>query len=381
MNTLRLTICCLAVLFLSVAAPPQALSQAPGKREVSALVKEYIGGQASSARLAEITARLREAQRSTLTGALILPSGKAAEVGPAIRLATDLRVPGLFSAARKFIDSDHEDAIVAYGLRLAEKGAAEQVFERWKTLAQDSASWAVAQKHLLQFGLPPTVIFQVKTCLDTLAKDDAKLGPGLSILRFQLGTGEKNHAEILREWPALIAEFDNDTRGFAITGNDLLRPEVCERKGSVLPVSGNWRLNAGGMLVCNATRLWNERAFNVNLRIRPIEGDEIKFIIECESMTWTIQYSDGEWVCAFGDKHKLVIAGKPRAWNEFRIEAKLRTDIPGTSAEVRDGRVCKIMIGGKNLVENGVLNGNMKAMRIQSGSSRCTVGGFNIEFR
>lgn len=360
----------LAVVALGAAAIAQ--DKAVTKKEATSLVEEFVAQDTSASRRAEIVLRLRDGN----IGLAATPLKKAAEneatVGLAIELATDLRVGGMFKPASKFMDGDHEDVIINYGLEFGEKGAAEAVWERWKAKDPDGTSWSIANAALLKHSIPLQVIEDVKKFLASADEGELQRRPAGSILRFQLGLGDVDDEHILSDWGAILANYKLDSKAFSLSGQDLLAGGLAT---GGMKVGNNRRLDAGGVLTIAAEETWQKGAHSFVLRIRVIKDGKVEVPLSAAQGAWIPTFEKGEWTLRTGNQEQLVIPGKLGEWTELRFDVTPdKASQPGV--EVRGARTCKITVGGSVLLDYGRLNGDFNNLRVQcSGDAVCVVAG------
>lgn len=345
------------------------------KREAQELVEEYLVEDTSEARRGEIVERLQDGDPGLCASKLKHGAGDESTVGLAVELGLKLRVAGLFKSAAKFMDGANEDRIIDYGLALHEKGAAEAVWERWKVKEFNGTSWSIANAVLLKFSIPLDVIEDVKRFLDSVEENDDRREPSATILRFQLGLGTASVEKIQKDWKEIVGEYELNAKSFRLSGLDLLA--TGNAIGGV-QVGDNRRLESGGTLTIPAGDDWQKGSYSIIVRVRVIDDGEVSVGIASAQGVWEPTFSKGEWILRTGREEKLVVDGELGEWTEIRFDLTPgESDRPGV--EVRGVRTCKVSVGGKVMMAEGWLNGDMKSLNVKcTDGSSCTVGG--VEF-
>jgi hypothetical protein len=356
------TITCLALLMLMMV--PVHADRAT--RDAAQAVDEYLGADISSRRRAELKEHLRATDPQVLASGLQRWVRDADTVGDALALATALRVPGLWRAAYNHVDGDHEAAILQYGLVMDERGAADAIWRRWKSLEQDATSWRRTHAALLENPVPVDLLPRAKA----VAADETeeRREHAADILRRQMVLDDMATADLLAGWRELLADHKISARTFDRAGSDLI-PDAPGRR-----IGRNLLLDDGATLRVPATEEWQSGAYTLVVRLRLPESGEVRVSLSSEQGDWSPVYRDGEWALPTGEHTELVMEATPGGWAELRFEMREHAMQRGAT-RVRGLRTCRITINGRQLLPASTLNGDMQELSIKVQGERCVFGG------
>ncbi|MCC6465313.1 MAG: hypothetical protein IT463_08250 [Planctomycetes bacterium] len=350
--------------------------QSLSKKDVQALVKEYVAEGTEASRRGDIERTLSQADRTLLGPPLKDAAGASATVAQAIALGSILRVSGLFAAARKHATGDVEEAILEYGLMMAENDAAEHVWEQWKKLAPEAPSWVLADTLLRRHFVSLAMIRSIKTYVDDAKPEDPRRELAAEVLRFQLGLGAVSIEGINESWAGLVAEYENDAKAFKCTGDDFFALGLAAATAGAQRTGANWRLVGGMNVTANIPQAWaNDGTVTYVVRVRPVEGNGVVVMFKTEEGEWKAEMADNEWRMSTVDGVKTAPATQG-AWQEFRYAATTSEKAPAKDAKVK--RLVRVTVDGKPLVPQGNLKGKLLYVQVSApaGSvARCTVGG------
>ncbi len=304
--------CVIVAMLLAAMATSQVRVDRPNKREVRELVAKYLSKDTEEVDRAAALKRLQEGTPALAATPLRYALRDDDTRARALTLATELRVEGLWSTASTFIDGDDEDFIIKYGMVLQERGASEEVFDRWKDAEVASTKYAIANGALRAYPVDTAVVRKVKDFLDRDAEDDRKAKDAAEILRYQLALPDASVEEISDNWSELMAQFSLDRRGFRLAGTDLFQDSKWEEVGTVFHVGKNYRLAPGAWMKCAAPSEWNDGDRTFVVRVRVVEGTGVAVGLGTAQGMWTVELKDRQWVVRSG--REIEVLRGSRAW-------------------------------------------------------------------
>src|SRR5688572_26334460 len=217
------TLTALIAIFLAAtfaAGQPPALDE----REAKKLCEEYVAAATTEARRTTIVARLKTGAPTLCQKALKPMISEEAKRQLALDVAIALRVPGLWSDAKKHLDSSDEDKVVKYGLTSGDKAVESDLFIRWKGAAADSASHGYLQTGFETFPVTLDTIKKFKDFAADKKSDEVRKEGAFKVLQFQFGT-DADGAGILANWSQLETAYKIDAKEFPIKNRDLRSEE------------------------------------------------------------------------------------------------------------------------------------------------------------
>jgi hypothetical protein len=350
------------------AQPNPKLDEKAAKR----LIEEYIDFNTGDTRRAVIITELKGA--SPMLGQKALKSLMADDIKRerALEIALAIRVPGLFDSAKKYIDGPDEQAIVSLGCIVPDKSAAEFLFDRWKALDVEGASFVCVDTAFKAHALPIECVSKFKAILADKDGLEARKSSAVAIVNIQFGINEDSPEALLRVWDSAEKSFRADAVSFRLTGADLLAEYQWDAADGAAKVGGNYRLPKGSSLkLASLPDSWNVGSFTIQIRVRVDQGAGLLASVQCETGWWYVKFIDGEWLLETGEKVKYTAPGKLGEWAVLKFVIK-----DNGAKNVRGERTCAIYVNDKWLTGwAGAFKGDFKGIRIDAGEARAVAGG------
>lgn len=357
-------------LILMSPAPQKAENVELTQRDVAKLITEYVADDTDGKRRQEIVGKLKTAKPMLATKSLAALVKDEQKRACALTLAIDLKVPGLFTEAKKYVDTVDEDLIIKLMFTTQDDGAAAFLFERWKKLEVGEPSFAYVNTGFLEYPADlAAVIESFKSVIDN--KTAAKRTHAAKILKYQLALETEDPDEFHKLWPTVRADYARDSRNFAVTGTDMLSLQGWDVT-TARKVRNNYRLSKDRtMKLGTIPEELQQGDFTLKMQVLVANGDGQIIAIGVSDGSWEVRQQKCQWELGVQGGAKYCTPAKAGEWVEFIFSVTDR------STETRKlSRTFQLTIGGKKMFDSGGdLSGTIKHLTLSAGEGTLVIGG------
>jgi len=350
-----------------------ALSEAKEltEREVTTLITEYLKADTSSTRQNEILSELKTAKPILAQRILKTALADENQRPGVLKLATELRVPGLCEIVKKYIDTEDGDQCIAYMFVTQDRSALNFLFDIWVKADTESAIFGLISIGFESFsGCNINLLDKFYNQIN----DETRGERAKDILCFQLGIIGKDLSYLKSNWEKLRNEYIKFARTFSIAGQDLLLlPGLRETETGVRKVGPNYSIEKSGGLQINLSDSPQTGDFILKAMVYIGDGDDCKMEVYDTNGCFTIRIEKNEWVLAT-DAGLYGASLKRKDWNV--IEWNVSAEKKAKKGEAKLMRNVKLFINGENVVKDGLLiNDKIDCLKFYG---ECVVGGVEL---
>jgi hypothetical protein len=343
------------------------------KRDIKALVTEYVNPDTDAARRLEVLGKLRLESRPALALEYIKTALKNDAERPfALDLATELRVEGLFKTLKKDIDGDDEDRIVSYCFATQDDGATALLFDRWKEKPVDEAAFILVKEGFAKWYVDLETIGKFREYIKAEDSDVTKRQFARLILLAQMDLPSTSKVDIDEAWKDFYVDHKTNSVAFTMVGRDVLKMTGWSVGGRTRTFGENYKLFPQSVMEFVAIpEEWQKANFSLKIGVRVTEGagchvglgtDAGMFAPTVEGSNWTVKVGGG------GSKSTKFKLGE---WVTIEFDCTYRDK---DTVDYR--RDCIIRIGNEDVITNGLLTGKLeKILLLASDTSVFTIGG------
>ncbi|MFH1227010.1 MAG: hypothetical protein V1701_03780 [Planctomycetota bacterium] len=360
-----------ALLFATILYCPCLEAKELTQRDVATLITEYLGADTPGNRQTEILAELKTANpilaQETLKKSLVDDK----QINASLKLAIELRVPGLFETVKKCVGTVDGDLAIKYLFVIQDKKSLDFLFDYlMESNTEDAAFLYVTQ------GFKTCYISDIQLLDKLYGKvDDKTYGEtAKDILCFQLGIVDKDLDYLKKNWKKLREELVKITKTITVTGTDLLLlPDLklinARKAGRNYYISDN-----GSVLTPNLADFIQTGSFTLKARVYINDGEGF-FIGLCyaNGRGWEVDVKGNEWILKAGEGQAFAAPLKRDDWNliEFCV-----TD--NSTPAKRCMRTGEVLVNGKKFAENLSFNGEFGYLVFKTTKGCAAVGGVEV---
>lgn len=338
---------------------------------VARLVERWVSAADPQSERDTVLAQLRLADpvlaEKTARRLLAVPASRQA----ALVLAAELRIPGLFSTVRPWIDGEYEQQIVELLARSDDVAAHEFLLARFRAAEPGSMRYELLRRAFCEHGLVATgSLLRMESLVRSAPEpvcDDAA-----AILAFQMAApAGTNRETLLAAWPRLADTYQRSSRRQPLRGTSLMGRVATDSQG-IRRVGPNIMVQPGGMLrlgpLPDAVQAGNWRLGGW-VRVFSSDGCDVELAVGT-GHAWRIQTVKGEWIVQekFGSQRFAKVV--PGEWTEVEYAW-----IDESAEKERYARVASASAAGIQLLERGTLNGRITFVTFHAGPEHPIVVG------
>lgn len=348
-----------------------ALSEAKEltEREVTTLITEYLKADTSATRQNEILSELKTAKPILAQRILKTALADENQRHGALKLATELRVPGLCEIVKKYIDTADGDQCIAYMFVTQDGSALNFLFNIWVKADTESTIFGLISIGFESFsGCDINLLDKFYAQIN----DETRGERAKDILCFQLGIVGKDLSYLKSNWGKLRNEYITFAKKFPIAGQDLLLLSGLSGFG-IRKVGPNYSIQKGGGLqIKNLPDSPQTGDFTLKAVVYIDNGNDFKMKVYDTVGSYTLSIKGNELVLA--TSNSLFGASlKRKDWN--RIEWNVSAE-KSKKGEAQLKRNAKLFINGENVVKDGLLlNDKIDCLEFYE---ECVVGGVEL---
>ncbi|MFN0058166.1 MAG: hypothetical protein ACKVX7_06880 [Planctomycetota bacterium] len=362
---------CAAILTGAV-GPPSFIPPRLGKKELSAHVDEFVAGNASVERCAELARALRANNGKPLASLVLAAVKNPATCARALALAADVPIVGATKELKKLVDSEHEAKVIAAILNSGDKEAESFVIDRWSRATPATPSYAALCTALQEYPLSAKAVGELHSSLKKPAKGVDRSTELRAVLGAQMGLSAAELERLNSDWKDLLAQFTLKTQTFPSAGHDLLRDASWERgmgdekaADRVRRFREKFLLEPGGILRLPGITMQD---FILKVWMLPLEGDgaTVSVLMKGNSGVGP-RLADGKWQSTAESIRQAIPPAAHGQWAEvvFSLAGSnlavavngttiMQTNLYGSSCNgihVASGDKGRMLLGGVDLTQ------------------------------
>lgn len=360
----------LFVLLLVVVAG--SLCNALTERDVKTLVEEYVSANTKDERRQEILLTLAADNPLLAQRTLKTVIGDEETRPHALKLAALLRVPGLYTTAKKYIDTIDEELVLDLIISTQDSDGMKFLIDRWKKAELDSVSFGLLQGKFKKSRIRD--LDRLQDLVEQMEKEE-RGDYAAEIVGFQLGLSNPSKEDLTTAWTAYQKEYKTLGAPFRLQGQDLL---IYAWKGNSCQTLGyNFKVKAGG-------RFYIERLpdtvqsgdFTLKARIYIGDGDGAYVGFYDANGLFKPTVKGSEWNLTTGDANVFALPLTRNKWTEVEIKVH---DVSKGNEKMR--RYVQFYMDGKLLANketNLAFNGEIGKWEFAAGEGDIVIGGFEL---
>ena len=376
-GTLSLLLFCLLIALHSTAT-----AQALTDKDAGKLIDEYVAVATSDSRRNDLEKKLLTAKPSLTTKNIKSAFGVDKKRATALALATKLWTPGVFSAIKRYTDSDLCAQIVRFGLQRQEKDAMDYLLDRWKLAALESAEFLAIHEGFKTTFIDLPYIDKIKAIMEK-SEDEARKIAAAEVLSFQLDLNAASPQDILDAWDAARSPREKDGKRFPMEGRDLLASLKTLGSSGYKRCGANFVLQAAGdrtpsVVSKNPEEMPPELAFGawkitirVFLRGPLCEGDVgLTSMVNGKESSVGFSLDGKNWTFRLEGGSPPKLAAKFDTWITLTINIKAKT-------QGDDTRAAQMLVDGQKLGSDlNVADGPLLSVNSRCSKGEIIISGF-----
>jgi len=299
---------------------------------------------------------------------------------PALAMATELQVAGLFKKLPKEIDDTEEEAVLKYHFRVQDAGSTEMLYDRWAAQATDSEKFKRLCDGFAANTVRTLTLEKFYNYQKGKSADSARKAAARRILLAQIGRDPDDETlDFDRAWREFRVEDKDDNTTWPLEKDKVrIGWEDFYRAGRVRLCYMNYKLYPGASLeLYRIPENLQDTTFYMKCWIKVLSGDGAKFAMQVGEKDPGALVKYGRWVLSTTGQPRPKSNVVPGAWEEMTLyyEHDPRT------AEKYDRR-CVVTVEKKLTHDAGALNGRFVKLIITAGEgSTLVVGGLHYKFQ
>lgn len=341
-------------------------------QELKKIVEKYVDPNTDNSARYDLGVEIKKNfVSSELKSVLSSPINDEKKRKYALELATEMNVVGLDSVAKKHIDSEDFMLVVKYLLTTQNEDITKFLFERWKKLEVDSASFTLLNTAFQTYNIDLNCIERFKNFIK-LENQEKRKESAIKILLFQMSVA--NEKEIFEKWNIFEKKYKQYSYKFLCKGIDLAERGV--QTENAKKIVTNFLLKPGCRIsFANFPKHINKGNFVIKVRILIISGSDAKVGITVGQGAWSARLNkENEWIVKTGDDKEFArVQVKKEQWSEIVFNIK-----DESTEKVRYDRDISITVDGILILENGSCNGLFEKVEIRTENAELVVGGVEL---
>lgn len=341
------------------------------ERDVTTLVTEYLTTDTAEKRQSEILSELKTAKaifaQKTLTKFLTDESKRP----QALKLAVELRVPGLCETVKKYIETVDSDQVIKYIFSLQDTKGLEFLYDYWRKSDTQSAAFININEGFKAYSVGDVRL------LDKFygeIEDETRGEMARNILYFQLDVTTKDPAYLKNNWKKLRKEYAVFAKTFPTTGMDLLLlPEI--KSSNSRMVGKNYSLKESGeLLISGLPDSIQTGNFILKANVYIGDGDGFQmWLCDNRGQGWRPTARKEEWFIETFQRGSITYPLKRNDWN--LLEWHVTDESQGNQ---KFQRGLKLLINGKLPNQPLACSGEFGYVAFKSGGGWSVIGGVEL---